>query len=225
MKPNTPPRIAYLHGFASGPGSTKAAYFRLRLGDAGVDLQVPDLAPDFRRMTIGGELAVVEKLLEQGPTILLGSSLGGWLATLAAERHPESVPGIVLFAPAFGFVERWERRLGDDAVARWRRDGTLPVFHYGTGREELLGIELLDEGRAHAALPDPPCPALVFAGRRDESVPLAAIEPFAAARAGRELVVFDTGHELTEALEPMWELTRGFLASLGAVRASRRAGS
>jgi len=225
MKQSMPPRLAYLHGFASGPGSHKATYFRARLADLGVELKVPDLAPDFRHMTIGGELAVVEKLIDEAPTILLGSSLGGYLAALAAARRPERVPGLVLFAPAFGFVARWQQRLGEDVVARWRRDGTLPVFHYVKGREEPLGIELLDEGRAHPALPDPPCPALVFAGRRDASVPLAAIEPFAAARAGRELVVLDAGHELTEVLEPMWQLTRGFLASLGAVPASRRAGS
>jgi pimeloyl-ACP methyl ester carboxylesterase len=219
------PRLVYLHGFASGPGSTKASYFRARLADLGVDLAVPDLAPDFRNMTIGGELAVVEQALAEGPAILIGSSLGGYLAALAAERQPDRVPGLVLFAPAFGFVERWQSRLGDEVVARWRREGTLRVFHYGKSREEPLGIELLDEGRAHPTLPDPPCPALVFAGRRDASVPLDAIEPFAAARAGRELVVLDAGHELTEVLEPMWQLTRGFLASLGAVPASRRAGS
>jgi hypothetical protein len=219
------PRLAYLHGFASGTASTKAFYFRARLADLGVDLAVPDLARDFRRMTVGSELAVVEQLLADGPMILIGSSLGGYVAALAAERHPELVPGLVLLAPAFGFVERWEARLGEETVARWRREGTLQVFHYGKGREDALGIELLDEGSAHPALPDPPCPALVFAGRRDASVPLAAIEPFAEARAGRELVVLDAGHELTEVLEPIWQLTRGFLASLGAVPASRRKGS
>ncbi len=214
----TAPQLAYLHGFASSPGSTKAQFFRARLADLGVELAIPNLAPDFRRMTIGGELAVVEELLEAAPqTILLGSSLGGYLAALAAERHPERVPGLVLLAPAFGFVERWQRRLGPEAMARWRASGELRVFHYATGREEPLSIELIDEAQQYPAQPDPPCPALVFAGRRDESVPLDAIEPFATARANRELVVFDAGHELIEVLEPMWQRTRTFLETLGAL--------
>ncbi|MEW6273470.1 MAG: YqiA/YcfP family alpha/beta fold hydrolase [Thermodesulfobacteriota bacterium] len=94
-------QIAYLHGFVSGPGSTKAQFFHARLAALGVELAIPDLAPDFGRMTIGSELAVVEELLDAAPqTILLGSSLGGYLAALAAERHPERVPGLVLLAPA-----------------------------------------------------------------------------------------------------------------------------
>ncbi len=102
-------------------------------------------------------------------------------------------------------------------MARWRASGELRVFHYTTGREEPLSIELIDEAQQYPAQPDPPCPALVFAGRRDESVPLDAIEPFAAARANRELVVFDAGHELIEVLEPMWQRTRTFLETLGAL--------
>jgi pimeloyl-ACP methyl ester carboxylesterase len=217
-------RIVYLHGFASSPASTKASFFRARLRELGLDLQVPDLAPDFRRVTITSQLKVAQPLVAEGPVVLLGSSLGGYLATILAERHPDTVAGLVLFAPAFGFAGRWQQRLGPDAMARWRREGTLPVFHYGKGREEKLSVKLLDDAATHAPQPDPRCPALVFAGSRDESVPLDAVESFAHARGGRELVVLDAGHELTEALDSMWHLTHGFLASLGAAPASAHRG-
>jgi len=213
-------RIVYLHGFASSPASTKASFFRSRLRELGLELQVPDLAPDFRRATITSQLAVAEPLVERGPTVLLGSSLGGYLAAILAERHPGNVAGLVLFAPAFGFAGRWQQRLGAAAVARWRREGTLPVFHYGKGREEKLSVKLLDDAERHAPQPDPRCPTLAFAGRRDESVPLEVVAAFARARAGRETVVLDAGHELTEVLDSMWHLTHGFLASLGAAPAS-----
>jgi hypothetical protein len=209
------PQLAYLHGFASGPGSTKAQFLRARLAELGVALTIPELAPDFRRMTIGDELAVVEHLLAAAPAVLIGSSLGGYLAALAAERHPERVVGLVLLAPAFGFAERWQQRLGEQGVSRWRADGELRVFHYGAGREESLSIGFLDDAKLHPAQPDAPCPALVVAGRHDDTVPLEAVERFARARAGRELVVLDTGHEMTDALDPLWQLIHDFLAALG----------
>ena len=207
--------LIYLHGFASSPASHKAQFFRARLAEAGVALAIPELAPDFTHMTMSSMLAIVEAGLAGDDVVLLGSSLGGYLATLVAARHPERVRGLVLFAPAFGFARRWEERIGAQALARWRARGTAPCFHYGLGRELPLDIALLDDAGTYPEEPDPPAPALVFAGRRDDAVPLAAITPFSTRRPGRELVVLDAGHELTEVLEPMWERTAAFLARLG----------
>jgi len=217
-------QLLYLHGFASSPEGTKASFFHYRLRQLGLELQVPELAPDFRCMTITSQIAIVEPLLERGPTVILGSSLGGYLATILAERHPEQVAGLVLFAPAFGFARRWESRLGEPAMERWRSERTLDVYHYGKSREEKLSIRLIEDAGAYPDEPDPRCPALVFAGRRDTAVPLETVEHFTRARAGRNLVVLDTGHELTEVLELMWQLTHDFLASLGAAPALEQKG-
>lgn len=209
--------IAYLHGFASGPGSTKARFFRERLAALGVPLAVPDLAPDFTHMTIDSMLAIVEPLVASGPAVLMGSSLGGYLAALVASRRPERVRALVLFAPAFGFIARWEESVGPKVMAKWRERKVLPVYHYGRGRQEPLSIALIDEAHAHPDLPVMRCPALIFAGRRDDAVPLASIETFAVAGPDRELVVHEAGHELTEVLEPMWDRTYAFLGNLGVV--------
>jgi uncharacterized protein len=211
--------LVYLHGFASGPGSSKARYFAARVRERGGGLVVPDLAPDFTHMTITSMLAIVDGALAgSGPAALFGSSLGGYLAALAAARDPRRVRGLVLFAPAFGFVRRWEERIGSDAVARWRRNGVAPVQHYGRERTEMLSIALLDDGRRWPEEPDPDVATLVFAGRRDDAVPLAAVERFVGARPDRrELVVFDSGHELTDVLDPMWDRTAAFLERLGAL--------
>lgn len=207
---------AYLHGFASGPGSTKARFFAKRFAEHGRTLLVPDLAPDFTNMTIRSMLAIVDAILDAAPTVLLGSSLGGHLAALAAVRRPDRVPALVLMAPAFGFARRWERSVGERAMAAWRRRGTALVHHYGRDREEPLSIALLDEARGYDDEPDPPCPALVLHGRRDDSVPLATSERFVARRPDRRrLVAYDAGHQLTEVMQEMWEETRRFLATPG----------
>ena len=112
--------LAYLHGFASGPGSTKAQFFRARFAAAGRELLVPDLAPDFTHLTVTSMLAIVEPLLAREPAVLRGSSLGGYLATLVAARHPDRVRGLVLFAPAFAFAARVAASLTPAALERWR---------------------------------------------------------------------------------------------------------
>ncbi|MGD0498707.1 MAG: YqiA/YcfP family alpha/beta fold hydrolase [Bryobacteraceae bacterium] len=53
-------RIVYLHGFASGPSSRKARYFRERLEAAGASVGVPDLAEGgFDRLTTTGQPALL----------------------------------------------------------------------------------------------------------------------------------------------------------------------
>ena len=204
--------IAYLHGFASGPGSTKAQFFAARLAEHATALAIPDLAPDFTNMTVTSMLEIVDAALDAGPMVLMGSSLGGYLAALAAARRPDRVRRLVLFAPAFGFGARWEANVGADGMARWRARGTAPIFHYGRGQEVPLGVALLDDARRWPAEPDPPCPALVLHGRRDDAVPIAAARAFVARRPDlRSMVEYDAGHELTEVLDPMWERVRDWL--------------
>jgi uncharacterized protein len=207
-------RLVYLHGFASGPGSTKARFFQAKLAERGATLVVPELAPDFTHLTVSSMLAIVEPLID-GPSIVMGSSLGGYMAALAAARAPERVRGLVLFAPAFGFAERWQQSIDAKILARWREKGTAPIYHYGLEREVPLAFDLFDDAARYDAEPDPDVPALVFHGRHDDAVPLAAVEHFAAARAGRELVVYDSGHDLNDVLEPMWDRTRDFLRRFG----------
>src|SRR5712691_11493090 len=99
-------RFLYLHGFASGPGSQKAAFFRRKFLARGVELRIPDLSDgDFEGLTLTRQLAVIDREAASGSVSLIGSSLGGYLAALYAARHA-AVHKVVAMAPAFGFARR-----------------------------------------------------------------------------------------------------------------------
>jgi pimeloyl-ACP methyl ester carboxylesterase len=206
-------RVVYLHGFASGPGSSKARYFRTLLEAAGIPVDIPDLADgDFEHITITGQLAVIDRAVGQDPVALIGSSLGGYLAALYAARHAQ-VKRVVLLAPAFGFAQRWPERIGPAETAAWRRTGTIDVFHYADNRNRKLGYQLLADGQRFEAYPDFTQPALIFHGTHDDAVPARYSEEFAAAHPNATLEILDAGHDLLNVLDYMAPKILRFLAA------------
>lgn len=174
-------------------------------------MEIPDLAEGgFEKLTVPGQLEVVERAAGGGPVVLIGSSLGGYLAALYAARHAE-VERVVLMAPAFGFPKRWPVSLGEAAMRGWRESGWLEVFHYGENRKARIGYGLYEDGLRYEDYPEVRQPCLVLHGVRDTVVPVEYSRAFAAGRENVALREYDAGHELTEVLEPMWEEVRGFL--------------
>src|SRR5580704_3818249 len=172
--------LIYLHGFASGPQSSKAQFFRRRFEEVGVAMQVPDLSEgNFAGLTISGQLRVIERIAGGDDVRLIGSSMGGYLAALYAARHPE-VTKLVLLAPAFGFARRWPLRLGEATVAEWRRTGWLPLYHYGDKMERRVGYQLLEDAAQYEDYPEISQSALIFHGRNDDVVPVEYSQEFAA---------------------------------------------
>jgi pimeloyl-ACP methyl ester carboxylesterase len=205
-------RAIYLHGFASSPQSTKAQFFRQRLEERGAEVLIPRLdRGDFPALTISGQLEVIAETVADRPAILFGSSLGGYLAALFAARHPALVERLVLLAPAFQFPRRWRQRYTPEELAQWRRQGFVRVFHYGERRELPLGFAFLEDSARYEDEPEFHQPALVFHGVRDEVVPPQVSVDFAAARPNVRLELLDSGHELTDVLEPIWQKTAVFL--------------
>lgn len=205
-------KYIYLHGFASGPASTKARYFEQRFAaEAGPALLIPDLAAgDFERLTISGQLAVIDRLAAGDPAVLIGSSMGGYLAALYAARHPEGAR-LVLMAPAFGFARRWPESLGTEKVAEWRRTGWLETYHWAEKRTRRLSYALLEDAATYEDYPAFHQPALIFHGLRDETVPVRYSQEFAACHPNARLRVFDSGHELTDVIDRIWTESREFL--------------
>ena len=206
-------RYLYLHGFASGPQSRKAQFFRQKLESAGITLEIPALDEgNFEHLTISGQLNLIGRILDGQPAILMGSSMGGYLAALYASRHPE-IDRMVLLAPAFGFSARWEQTFGEEKVTAWRTHGYAEVYHYASGGPRRLSVDLLTDSAQHDPYPACPQPTLIFHGLQDNVVPLAAAERWARENPRTRLVPLNSGHELLDVLEPVWDESSPFLTA------------
>jgi pimeloyl-ACP methyl ester carboxylesterase len=204
-----------LHGFASSPASRKARFFSERLAEEHCVLETPALDEgDFPHLTISGQLRLVERLLGNDPAILIGSSLGGYLAALYAARHRE-IERLVLLAPAFDFVRLWGESIGPQGLEDWKRDGVMTVFHYGQNRQLPLFYSFLEDAMQFEPVPEFGQPALLLHGDQDSTVPVGSSVAFAEVHANARLVRLDAGHEMTESLEQIWREARPFLAGSG----------
>ncbi len=207
--------LLYLHGFGSGPGSAKAQHLARRFAAAGAALQLSDLTPGddgFERSSPSSMLAETGRLLAAGrpPHGIIGSSLGGYLAAVAAGRDP-AIERLVLLAPAFRLFERWDRKLTAADRDEWRARGR-EVYHFASQRNRRLGWQFHEDARGYPAFPEVKIPTLCIAGRRDETVPLEDVAAFVERTPSARLVEVDDGHELAASLDVIFEEAWRFLA-------------
>jgi hypothetical protein len=118
-------------------------------------------------------LAVIDELTE-GPLVLVGSSMGGWVACLAALARPERIKALVLIAPAPDFTETLMRpELPPEALKEIEQTGfwMQPDPYDGP---YAITRRLLDDGKAWTVLTGSVAigaPVRVLQGMRDEAVP------------------------------------------------------
>jgi len=89
--------IVFAHGLEGSPQGNKSR--RLRA------LGLPCVVPDMGGVPLQGRFEVLERATRGGGVLLVGSSYGGLVAALVAQAHPERFVGMVLCAPALGWVE------------------------------------------------------------------------------------------------------------------------
>jgi len=209
-------RIFYLHGFASSAHSTKGRYLAERLREHGMTLYGPDFnEPDFASLTMTrmlDQLAHDLRGAEPEPVTLVGSSLGGTLAILAAARFASRIDRLVLLAPAVMFAKEGDHLLPPDRVAEWRRRGALSFVHYVHGGERSLNVSFYEDSLQydafHAAFTQP---TLVFQGLRDTAVDPRTVELFARDRPNVTLALLDDDHRLAASLPRIWSDMQTFL--------------
>lgn len=181
--PGRGPGVMFLPGFRSDMGGTKALALRDHCAARGQALLRFDYsghgesAGRFEDGTIGrwaqDALAVFDALTE-GRQILVGSSMGGWIATLLARARPDRVAGLLLLAPAPDFTEAlmWPAFAPEQRVALMR-DG---VIHLPSqyGEPTPVTRALIEDGKRHLLLDAPiplHCPVRILQGMADPDVP------------------------------------------------------
>ncbi|WP_257306777.1 YqiA/YcfP family alpha/beta fold hydrolase [Geothrix campi] len=189
--------LIYLHGFSSSPGGNKGRFTRQWAETRGIAFHAPDLnLPTFKTLTVTAQVEAVEALVRSlpEPPVLVGSSLGGFIATAVAHRG-NPLKAMILLAPAIHFASR---RLSNPAWAAYRERGDMEVFHHGEGKPMRLGPDLLRD------LPNwrgddawrIPVPTVILHGRADDAVPLAESEAYAARNPEATLHALEDDHGL-----------------------------
>ncbi|WP_439395578.1 alpha/beta hydrolase [Bradyrhizobium sp. PMVTL-01] len=139
---------------------------------------------DFADGTIGSWLedsvAVFERFCD-GPQVLVGSSMGGWMALLLAREIRKragkaSLAGLVLIAPAPDFTEELMWKKFPSAVKKEieTKGFWLRPSDYGDGSPYPITRKLIEEGRNHLVLGsaiDLGCPVRILQGAQDPDVP------------------------------------------------------
>ncbi|MDA8014688.1 MAG: alpha/beta hydrolase [Gammaproteobacteria bacterium] len=186
----------HVHGFRSSSAHRKAQFFlehALQNGYGWVNFDLPCHGRSegrFRDFRVSNALDALLELLAQfrgTPVMLLGSSMGAWLAMLAAQvmlkkaarsrakARAATIAGAVLIAPAFDFFRHYFQNQPPEVLRQWRRDGVRDFTDHYDGAPYQLDYAALEDGVRHSALERAvryDFPIRIFHGARDEVVPL-----------------------------------------------------
>ena len=179
------PGIVFLSGFRSDMNGTKAHFLEawarargqayLRFDYTGHGLS----GGDFRAGGIGAwahDAQDAVARLTSGPQLLVGSSMGGWIALILAGRMSARIAGLVGIAAAPDFTEdsMWAS-LDEDGRARLLADGEILAPSDYSDDPYPITRRLIEDGRQHLVLRGPlelPFPVRLLHGAADRDVEL-----------------------------------------------------
>ena len=187
------PPVVWLGGFRSDMRATKAealaqwagenkrAFIRFDYAGHGESAVTGETGNDFARWTLShwleDALAVIGARCAQ-PPILVGSSMGGWIALLAARRllgSGLSPAGLVLIAPAVDFSEELMWTQMPEAIRQTiLRDGVWMRPSEYSPEPTPITRALIEDGRRHLLFGGEirtGCPVHILQGMKDPDVP------------------------------------------------------
>ena len=214
---NPGPGVIFFGGFMSDMTGQKALALEAEAGRRGQAFLRFDYTGHgassgrFEDGTIGrwieDALAVLDAV-SQGPQILVGSSMGGWIMLRVALARPARVAGLIGIAPAPDFTEilMW-RKFSPEVRVTLSRDG---VYHapsdYGEAPTPIT-LRLIEEGRRHLVMDSKipiRCPVRLIHGLADPDVPWKLSMELAERLESNDVevtLVKGGGHRLSEALD------------------------
>lgn len=208
-------KTLYLHGFASGPQSTKGVAFERHFAATRSIERLNLRVPSFEHLRLSAMIATAQAAIG-GPddrAVLIGSSLGGLTSARTAERDSRVV-ALVLMAPAFQLAQRWRDMLGP-AWDDWRTTGWREVVDYTTGKVARVDFGFVEDAQAvDVGYPEIRVPTLILHGTKDDAVPIEVSRTFAQGRDNVRLIELDDGHELVASLPRLLAETEAFLDGL-----------
>ncbi len=177
------PGVIFLPGYRSDMQGSKAIALRDHCAARGRAFLRFDYsghgesAGHFEDGTIGqwtaDAIAVLDALTE-GPQVLVGSSMGGWIALLMARARPDRIAAFIGIAPAPDFTETlmWPAF----TEAQRAEITTRGVIHLPSqyGDPTPVTRALIEDGARQSVLKAPlplPCPVRILQGMRDPDVP------------------------------------------------------
>lgn len=206
------PTTVFLPGFRSDMTGSKAVAVESWCRDAGLPCLRLDYSGHggsdgaFTDGTIGrwteDALGLIDALTE-GELVLVGSSMGGWIALLLALARPARVRGLLGIAAAPDFTEAlmWEAMMPQER-ATLERDGRLLVPS-AYGEPTPITRALIEDGRRHLLLQRPialDIPVRLFQGQADPDVPWETALTLAARLSGTDVrvtLIKDGDHRLS----------------------------
>ncbi len=177
------PGVVFLGGFRSDKEGTKALDLETWAKERGRAFLRFDYSGhgsssgDFLQGSIGDwadDAEAIIKGLTEGPQILVGSSMGGWISLLMARRMPKRIAGLVTIAAAPDFTEDGYWSGFDDAQkAELERDGQVALPSEYSDEPYIITKRLIEEGRNQLVLRSPltlPFPVRFLQGTEDTAV-------------------------------------------------------
>lgn len=178
------PGIVFLGGFASDMTGTKAMAldaYCAATGRAFVRFDYSGHGQSSGKFTDGtigqwrNDAIQVLDQLTQGPQILIGSSMGGWLMLLVALARPDRVHALIGLAAAPDFTEELMWDTMDEAMrARLLQDGRIEEPSAYSDAPYVITRALIEDGRDHLLLKSAiniDCPVRLLHGQADIDVP------------------------------------------------------
>ena len=181
------PTVVFLGGFKSDMGGTKAVHLEAwakAQGRAFLRFDYSGHGASSEAFTDGAigdwfKDACAALDMIEGPLVLVGSSMGGWISLLCARAMPDRIAGLVTIAAAPDFTEdsMWAGFDADQRAAL-ARDGrvALPSDY---GDPYIITQRLITEGRKVLVLRDPlhlPFPVRFLQGTADADVSVATAQ-------------------------------------------------